>query len=123
MRPSNIANICIFPSAIPKRSGHTKQKERRTLYVCWLCLFFCGSLWLNSALARSVSLKRTAVFDIPAQPLESALVAFGKQARVQIIISPDLAAGVDAPAVKASMQVEAALADLLRPSGLDYKQF
>ena len=57
-------------------------------------------------------------FDIPAQPLASALLAFARQSDLLILISPDLAEGRRSRAVRAVLPPDAALAQLLRDTDL-----
>lgn len=59
-------------------------------------------------------------FDIPAQPLTSALAQFGVQAGVQVTVDGALARGIDAPTINGTMRASTALEALLRGSGLDY---
>lgn len=59
-------------------------------------------------------------FDIPAQPLTSALAEFGVQAGLQVTVDGALARGVQAPAINGTMRAGSALEALLRGSGLDY---
>lgn len=57
-------------------------------------------------------------FDIPSQPLSSALLEFSKQSDVMVVISPEAANGKRAPAVRGSLPVNEAIGRLLRGSGL-----
>jgi iron complex outermembrane receptor protein len=59
-------------------------------------------------------------FNIPAQPLESALLAFGQQSGRQIVSHGDLVRGLSSPGVQGTMSVEAALQQLLTGTGLTY---
>jgi iron complex outermembrane receptor protein len=60
-------------------------------------------------------------FSIPPQPLSSALMALGRQADVQILTSSAAIAGQRSTATSGSLKVEAALAHLLKGTGLDYE--
>ncbi|MGE5565337.1 MAG: TonB-dependent receptor domain-containing protein [Parcubacteria group bacterium] len=60
----------------------------------------------------------THTFDIPAQPLSSALLAYSHQTDIPVIASMDLLAGKTAPAVKGDMAEGQALAMLLQGTGL-----
>jgi outer membrane receptor protein involved in Fe transport len=77
---------------------------------------------LSAASARSADLDQPVAFDIAAQPLNSALLAFSKQAKVQVIVAPNATTGLSAPAVHATMAADAALNELLRASGLQYRE-
>ena len=59
-------------------------------------------------------------FDIPAQPLTDALVAFGQKSGVQGTVDGTVARDVSAPAVQGIMTSEQALRQLLAGSGLTY---
>ncbi|NVO13599.1 MAG: hypothetical protein HXX10_06135 [Rhodoplanes sp.] len=61
---------------------------------------------------------RPVVLDLPAQPLEDALRAFGAVARVQIFVDADLVSGRSASAVKGVLMPADALRTLLSGSGL-----
>jgi len=59
-------------------------------------------------------------FDIPPQPLESALLQFGQQSGRQIVANGGILAGLSSPGVQGTMSVEAALQRLLTGTGLTY---
>ncbi|MBP5856545.1 TonB-dependent siderophore receptor [Marivibrio halodurans] len=61
-------------------------------------------------------------FDIPAQPLTSALAAFGRQSGLQVTVDGAIARGHDAPDVHGSMTAEEALRRLIAGSGLTYQR-
>jgi iron complex outermembrane recepter protein len=61
------------------------------------------------------------VFDIPAQPLATALNAFGRQAGLQVSIDATIARGVQAPAVSGTMTAEQALRLLLAGTGIQVR--
>jgi iron complex outermembrane receptor protein len=71
-----------------------------------------------STLAVQFALAQTATFDLPAQPLEQALAQFSRQAGLQLAASPELLRGLHGQAVAGPLDVRAALAELLRGSGL-----
>lgn len=58
------------------------------------------------------------IVDLPAQPLASALNELARQARLQLMVHPDLVAGRTAPAVSGELTVRQALDHLLAGSGL-----
>jgi iron complex outermembrane recepter protein len=84
--------------------------------------FFASPIYLGVSPAWSADLEKTVAFNIPAQPLESALLVFGKQARTPVVISSDVSANTTAPAVNGAFPVGTALAALLRQSGLQFKE-
>jgi hypothetical protein len=57
-------------------------------------------------------------FNIPAQSLSSALLAFSRQSDVLIVVSPDLTNGKRSKALSAAMPVNYAIAELLRGTDL-----
>jgi iron complex outermembrane receptor protein len=59
-------------------------------------------------------------FDIPAQPLTDALVAFGQQSGIQVTVNGIVARDISSPAVHGKMTSEEALRQLLAGSGLIY---
>ncbi len=59
-------------------------------------------------------------FDIPAQPLTDALVAFGRQSGIQVTVDGALPRNVSSPAVRGTMTSEEALSRLLAGSGLTF---
>ena len=64
---------------------------------------------------------QAAVLDIPEQSLADALVAFGRQANVQVLYSPDLVQGVRAPALQGEMSIGQGLETLLGGTGLTWE--
>ncbi len=60
------------------------------------------------------------VFDIPAQPLGSALTAFGQQSDLQVTFDAGVAAGVRSAAVAGTLAPEDALRRLLSGTGVTY---
>ncbi|WNW11878.1 TonB-dependent siderophore receptor [Pseudomonas sp. DTU_2021_1001937_2_SI_NGA_ILE_001] len=59
-------------------------------------------------------------FSIPAQPLSSALAAFGQQAQVQILYRPEDVQGKRSTALNGSRSAGAGIAELLRGTGLSF---
>ncbi|MGC3986761.1 MAG: TonB-dependent siderophore receptor [Pseudorhodoferax sp.] len=76
-------------------------------------------LGLALALSLHAAGAQTARFDIPAQPLASALDQFARQAGLQLVFDLERAQGRRAPAVSGEQDVRQALDALLRGSGLD----
>ncbi len=65
---------------------------------------------------------RTAKFDIAAQALDTALLEFSKQAGIQVLATTETVAGKVTNGVKGELVVERALDELLKGSGLGYRQ-
>lgn len=68
----------------------------------------------------AADLDKTVDFHIPAQPLDSALLEFSKQAHVQLAVNSRFIGKISAPSVDGSFVASAALSELLRHSGLEY---
>ena len=71
-------------------------------------------------LAPLCSLAQSAPFNLPAQPLAESLKAVGAQSNVNVLVTPDLVDGKQAPALKANLSVTDALTALLQGTGLEY---
>lgn len=78
------------------------------------------SLAPSSATAQS-SRAEARPFDIPAQPLATALQRFMQQSGIQLSYPSDLAAGLNARSVSGSMPSVEALSQLLAGTGLTYR--
>ena len=68
--------------------------------------------------APATALRSERHFAIPAQALTDALVAFGRQAGLQVSVDGALVRNVQAPAIAGRMRAEEALARLLSGTGL-----
>src|SRR3954467_8537040 len=87
----------------------------------------------GSALARAVfaalsghpvcaaaNVDRTVDFRIPAQPLDTALLEFSKQAEIQLLANSNSVRKMTAPNITGQMMVSEALSELLGHTGLQY---
>lgn len=74
-------------------------------------------LWATPAWAGP-----SASFDVPEQPLSSALRAVASQAGVQLVFTPETVGAAQGAAVKGEMSVEMALEQLLAGSGLKFRR-
>ena len=92
---------------------------------------FVGALLLGSALSTGLSpmlhvrtasaqSARTHNFDIPAQPLSSALRVLANQSGLQLAYKTAITSGAKAPAVRGTLSSSQALSRLLAGSGLTY---
>lgn len=72
------------------------------------------------ALAQPAAPVASAGFNIPAQPLAAALIAFGQQSGLQISVDPRLLKGVNSHGVSGDMSNDAALAYLLQGTGIGW---
>ncbi|WP_449434127.1 TonB-dependent siderophore receptor [Pseudomonas putida] len=81
-----------------------------------------AALGLSSLLALpSVVQAEQAQFNIPAQPLASALLAFGSQSNLQMLYSPQDLEGKRSTALSGSMEPAEALGRLLQGTGASYQ--
>jgi iron complex outermembrane recepter protein len=60
-------------------------------------------------------------FDIPAQPLSGALMAFGAQSGLQVTVDSRIVAGLSSPGISGDMTPETALQQLLSGSGISWR--
>lgn len=110
-----------------KRSGVGK---RRTVLAGALVMTtaLATTFTVSPALAQQATASSPTVsqlqseksFNIPAQPLTDALVAFGQQSGIQVTVNGTVARNVAAPAVQGTMTSEQALRQILAGSGLTY---
>ena len=75
----------------------------------------------SPAQAQEAEASAARTYDIPAQPLESALVVFGRQSRLQVTAEADLVAGRRSSAVSGSLAAGEALSHLLAGTGLTFR--
>ena len=71
--------------------------------------------------AQVAQTSRTATFDIPAQPLPSALTAFGRQSGLQVIVDPAVVEGRSSGGVSGALTAEQALGRILAGTGISYR--
>ncbi|WP_024890433.1 TonB-dependent receptor [Luteimonas huabeiensis] len=98
------------------RPGRAPRPSR--LCIALLAAGLAGAAPIAFAQAPAGSHAAVQRFDIPAQPLETALRAYMRQSGVQVVYPARLAEGVAAPAVGGELTAEDALSRLLRGSGL-----
>ena len=93
--------------------------------VQWAVALALGSSIPVSPPARAATaaeLEASVNFDIAAQPLDTALLEFSKQAGVQVLATESAVSGKTTQGVRGAYPVSRALAELLRGSGLKYRQ-
>ncbi|MBV7453982.1 TonB-dependent siderophore receptor [Acidovorax sp. sif1233] len=101
------------PAPRPSGPARTSRPARHALAAAMLAM---ASLQMDMATAQGAP--APAAFDIAAQPLPDALAQFARQSGVQLIYPPELVQGRHAQPVQGARSPEAALAELLRGSGL-----
>lgn len=104
--------------------GYTIMSHREAglgwlLHALIACMLIIG---LGTAPSRAQTIDTVAAFDIPAQPMGTALTALAVQANVQIFFAQEPVAALEAPAVKGSMTGKEALEQLLAHSPLTFAQ-
>src|SRR5713101_5022989 len=72
-------------------------------------LIFAISTVATPVLARALDLDRVVTFSIEQQSIESALIAFSKQAHIQVIISPRINGTAEVVALNATVSARVAL--------------
>lgn len=94
--------------------------DLRTLILSTGLAVACISAALVPAPAQAAALDEPVVFDIPAQPLEAALLRFSQQAGVQLMTSSDALPSTFSSAVTGRQTVAVALSMLLKGTGLTF---
>jgi hemoglobin/transferrin/lactoferrin receptor protein len=102
------------------RPGRTPRPSR--LCVALLAAGIAGAV--PPALAQDTANPQAAAqrFDIPAQPLDSALRSYMRQSGVQVVYPAALASGVTSQAVSGPFTADEALARLLQGSGMGVRR-
>lgn len=96
------------------------SRRLMTTTACALALLIgpsCLPVLAQSTTATSAARS----FDIPAQPLSSALKAFGRQSGLQVSLPAAVARGAHSAAVSGTLTTEAAVSRLLGGTGLSYR--
>ncbi|SIS67628.1 TonB-dependent receptor domain-containing protein [Insolitispirillum peregrinum] len=107
-------------SRLPRRHQY-RMRQGMVSMMAVMALCSLGGLTGNAVAADNTTGGQTrqgTAFAIPAQPLASALTAYGVQAGVQVAVDPAAIAGVTSPGVTGTYSAEQALASLLSGSGL-----
>ncbi|MBX9874704.1 MAG: secretin and TonB N-terminal domain-containing protein, partial [Beijerinckiaceae bacterium] len=81
-----------------------------------------GSLASGTVLAQPAPGATAApIITVPAQPLSTALIAFSRQTRVEVIVPSSVAAGKRSATVNGPLTAQAALSQMLAGTGLSYR--
>lgn len=112
------------------RKGHLKfdtgrRRERRRLLTTTAIAAF-SSLALMPVSTASAQQATSRVsnarsFDIPSQPLSTALNAFGRQSGLQVTLAASTSQGLRSATVSGTMTADQALARLLSGTGISYR--
>jgi iron complex outermembrane receptor protein len=97
-------------------NGSRNRSSRRIQVLLVVGLLVVAGLTARGAAAEPVS------FDVKAQAMGPALRAFAEQANLQVYYPEDLVAGLKTAGVKGQLEVEPALNELLKGSGLGFKR-
>lgn len=100
------------------------RRERKSALLMSLMMTgaFVGALLPSAAAhAQGASVAARTRFDMPAQPLSRALIAFSNATGLQLFFDAGLARGRNAPALAGSLTYAEALDRLLAGSGLTYR--
>ncbi|WP_342349106.1 TonB-dependent receptor [uncultured Nitrospira sp.] len=99
-----------------------KAREfRRKRLSGWLMGLTLVILQLLGNLTNSASAQESIRFDIPSQPLNTALTAFAEQSSWQLFYSTEIAEGLQNKALSGAHEPESALKHLLSGTGLEYR--
>ncbi len=106
--------------------GHEKHQLGKRLFSgsAWRRVSF-GVVLLVCCLptfADAQPLKALRAFDIPKQPLESAILAFADQARIQVLLWAGPTSNVNSSGVRGLLSPIDALEAILANTGLSYQQ-
>ena len=99
----------------------TNSQSRLISMRALLTLILTAVLALGARLSFAVDFSQSIAFDIPAQPLSSALVQFADQAGVQFTAPSTSLDGLRSEGVRGTYVRSRALAMLLRGTGLGYR--
>jgi iron complex outermembrane receptor protein len=103
--------------------GVIVRSSRARVWLVLAAVMLLMASFSDGRPAFAGDLDRVASFDIPAQPLDKALLEFGDQAHVQIMFSPSSSTHrLRTRALKGRYTSRDALAELLRGTGLNYSE-
>lgn len=116
-----------MPIQLAARDGRDRFSLTRQRRACLLAaasmLFLApmGPTLAQTTAAPAQARPATRSFDIPAQPLSSAVAVFSRQSGLQVTLASATARGVSARAVKGSMTAEQALSQMLAGTGVQFR--
>ena len=110
-----------FPASRVLRGAETRGRNRafavRLLATVTAAAITASSIIVSPVLAQTA----TRSFDIPAQPLASAVNAFGRQSGLQVTLAASTSRGINAQAVSGNLTPDQALARMLAGTGVNYR--
>lgn len=102
--------------SLPRRTPLALALQRPSLHRTLLASVLTATL-LGSTMAAAAPVK----VSIAVQPLSAALTELGMQTNLQILYSPDQVAGIKSRAVSGSLEPSAALAEMLKGTGISFQ--
>ncbi|WP_105382973.1 TonB-dependent receptor [Neorhizobium alkalisoli] len=110
-----------FPVSGVLRGAKTKGRNRA--FALGLMATVAVATIAVSPIVATPAVAQTATrnFDIPAQPLASAVNAFGRQSGLQVTLAATTSRGVNAQAVSGNLTPDQALARMLAGTGVNYR--
>ncbi|MGY2261537.1 TonB-dependent siderophore receptor [Pseudomonas sp. SDO55104_S430] len=103
--------------SLPRRTPLALAVQRPSLHKTLLTSVLLTATLLGSTMANAAPVK----VSIAVQPLSSALTELGMQTNLQILYSPDQVAGIRSRAVSGSLEPSAALAEMLKGTGISFQ--
>ena len=91
---------------------------RKTLW--WRGCMLVLVMFAAATMAKAEGLDEPAEFDIPAQGLDSALLAFSEQGKIQVVVSTDAVSGQETEGIEGEHTPREALEQILASTGLIY---
>jgi iron complex outermembrane recepter protein len=101
-------------------STESREATRTRSVVISALLSLCVQFLSTGAHASAADLDRTVKFDIDAQPLEKALVAFSQQADIQVVLNVEPIGSAEVQPLKRTVSARTGLTELLRDTGYRY---
>ena len=102
-------------------SGGARSRGKRLRRAALAALMLTSSLGTVGAAAPAQAQETARSFDIPAQPLATAVTAFGQQSGLQVSTQASLVDGRTSSAVKGTISPLQALTQLLAGTGLSFR--
>ena len=103
--------------SLPRRTPLALAVQRPSLHKTLFTSVLLTATLLGSSMANAAPVK----VSISVQPLSSALTQLGMQTNLQILYSPDQVAGIKSRAVSGSLEPSAALAEMLKGTGISFQ--
>lgn len=106
---------------LPLRHSLRHYFPGKTLRVLLLATMAGVAVEGGAVHAQTAAVSDARQYDIPAQPLSSALTDFASRAGIQLLYSSDMTANLRSPGVSGRLSVDQALPKLLQGTGLTWR--